>query len=203
MIGSWAELVERHPLVDCPKYQEFILSNAKRVEITGELPFNATDHHDVRKFFGQMSGPTIGINVKYTGQAKARPNEFGGQTAYYKFCISGVEAVSEAWLENLMQALRNCGASIEKAHYWDIDNSKYLVPLNIPHVSEHKEYVCEVRFTVQDVQKPFQTHDLQEWLKNSIYIDLRTEDAGMFKQDDDGESACVSAGVELKTLSPA
>lgn len=180
------------------------MSNIKRVEITGELPFNATDHHDVRKFFGQMNGPTIGINVKYTGQGKARPNDYGGQTAYYKFCISGEEAVSDAWLANLMQALVNCGASIEKAHYWDIGvGCKIHGLLNIPHASEDKEFVCELRFTVQDVQKPFESHDLQQWLNTALIVDLNMEQAGMFQVDDQGDSSCVSAGAELKTLCPA
>lgn len=182
------------------------MSNIKRVEITGELPFNATDHHDIRKFFGQMSGPTIGINVKYNGQGKARPNDYGGQTAYYKFCISGEEAVSDAWLANLMQALVNCGASIEKAHYWDVEyveRPNYVIPLNIPYASEDKEYVCEVRFTVQDVQKPFESHELQAWLNTALIVDLNMEHAGMFQVNDEGDSSCVSAGAELKTLCPA
>jgi hypothetical protein len=77
--------------------------------------------------------------------------------------------------------------------------------LNIPQGSADKEYVCELRFTVQDSSKPFESHDLEAWLKNALIVDLNMEDAGMFQAnvDADEDPACVSAGAALNTLCPA
>jgi hypothetical protein len=184
---------------------ETIMSNIKEIEITGEIPFNATEHHDACKFLGQLNGPTIGLRIEYTGTAKARPNRYGGQTAYYNFCISGQEAVAHGWLKNLMQALVNCGASITSARSRDIENRQSMANLEIPKPAEHPEFVCELRFTVQDSSQPFERHQLQAWLKEALIVDLNMEEAGMFQAnvDDDLDPACVSAGAALNTLSPA
>lgn len=181
------------------------MSNIKQVKIIGEIPFNATEHHDICKFLGQLNGPTIGLRMQYLGSAKPRPNRHGGKTSYYNFCISGQEAVAEGWLKNLVQALVNCGASIVEACYRDVENNTRMIALEVPQSSADEEFVCELRFNVQDIQKkPVEAHSLRAWLKNALVVDLNMEDAGMFQYDNEtGESACVSAGAALNTLSPA
>lgn len=181
------------------------MSNIKEIEITGELPFNATEHHDACKFLGQLNGPTIGLSITYVGNAKPRPNRYGGQTSYYNFCISGQEAVADGWIKNLMQALVNCGASITTARSRDVENKSRIAVLEIPKPAEHPEFVCDLRFTVQDSTRPFEAHELQMWLKQALIVDLNMEEAGMFQADVDADldPACVSAGAALNTLSPA
>jgi hypothetical protein len=177
------------------------MANIKKIEIVGEIPFNAAEHHDMCKFLGQLNTPTIGIHIKYTSPAASRPNKFGGRTAYYKFCISGSEAVSHGWIDKLMIALVNCGSDIHSASARDIEDKTILV-IHVPEKSKIQEFVCELRFSVQDSTQDFECHNLETWLKSALVVDLNMEEAGMFQTDanEEFESACVGVAAELKTL---
>jgi len=169
------------------------VSNIKSLAIFGECPFNITDHHDARKFLGQFNGPTFGFWIKYISNSTARTNKYGGKTAYYNFCITGQEAVSDKWIENLLQALVNCGSTINTAVGGDVENGEKDIPLVIPKASEHPEFVCELRVSVQDIRKQFDEYDLRSWLEKKLVVGL----------NDDENAACVSVDAVLKTLSPA
>ena len=65
-----------------------------------------------------------------------------------------------------------------------------------------KEFVCELRFVVQDATKEYSVDDLRNWLRKALVVDLNMEEAGMFHYDpDEDQSACVSASSFLNTLS--
>ena len=62
-----------------------------------------------------------------------------------------------------------------------------------------RTFRCPVLFTVQDDDKDFDLDDLEEWLCNTLYVNLRTEDYGSLVVA--GEDATVSMGIELSKLS--
>lgn len=109
-----------------------VMANIKRIEIVGEIPFNVDEHHDMCQMLGQMNAPSCGVRIAYTGNAPSRPNEYGGKTAYYNFCISGEEAVSDKWIDHLLKSLVNCGASVSKAQSMDIENETRMMNHKIP-----------------------------------------------------------------------
>lgn len=171
------------------------MSNIKSVLIEGEIPFNATEHHDACKFLGQLNGPTIGLKIEYTGNAPGRPNSYGGKTSFYKFRISGEEAIADGWVKNLLQAFVNCGSAILKVELRDVENKSSAYSMKVP--TPNSEFVCEVRFAVEREQS-FEQHHLEEWLRDAVVLDLDTEEAGK-------PHGCnvTGASLVLKTLSPA
>ena len=175
------------------------MSNIKLVDITGEIPFNANEHHDIRQFLGQLNGPSIGVHIHYTGNSGSYPNEYGGKTQYYNFCIRGEEALATKWFENLLQALVNCGAKIKTAKLRDIENDE-SIHLAIP-AADHSEFVCPLRFKVGDADQKFEPHQLQQYLKEALVIDLNLEEAGM--PTFGGEDCIVSAAADIIRTEPA
>jgi hypothetical protein len=111
------------------------MSNVKRVDIMGEIPFNTNEHPDVVNFLGQLNAPCCGLRISYVGQGPMRPNSHGGQTAFYRFSIDGEEAVSVNWIEALLKAFVACGASIAHVKVRDIENNAKL-RVAIPTIEE-------------------------------------------------------------------
>lgn len=58
---------------------------------------------------------------------------------------------------------------------------------------------CPVVFTIQDEEHDFTEDDLIEWLNNTLFVDLCTEDHGSLTVA--GEDATVSMGIELGKMS--
>lgn len=101
------------------------MSNIKRLEVVGELPFNCYEHSEMCRFLGQMNGPIMGIRIGW-GKSHYKPNEHGGQTAFYSFVIGGEEAVSGGWVNKLLQAIRDSGGAVTTINLWDIENDELL-----------------------------------------------------------------------------
>lgn len=170
------------------------MANIKSVNIIGEIPFNAAEHYDMRKFLGVMNGPTIGIKIEYRGSAKSRPNRFpGGRTAYYKFCIHGHEAVSDGWIKGLLQALVNCGSTIDTIYVEDVDNRQQLSYSTPEPVRGN--FVCELRVVVHNEE--FDAHHLKWWLDKTLVVNF-DEDLGTFHP-----LKAVSVNADVSTLNPA
>lgn len=177
------------------------MSNIKSLVISGAVPFNLTEHHDMNKFLGQLNSPTIGLKITYGTKTTARPNQYGGKTTYYQFSIGGQEAVSTKWVEKLLQALVNCGAEINKLLLVDIENNQ-VISLKIPEKTEG-EFVCDLRVFVQETNKPFDTFDLRRWLEKTLVVDYNSEDYGAFCPPGSKKEAAVSLSAVLETLTPA
>ena len=109
------------------------MSNIKKVNIVGELPFCCTEDETICRYLGHLNGPTIGLKIRWTSQPiDHRKNEFGGLTAMYGFFITGEEAVGAGFLENLVKAIIGAGGTVGKAVYVDIENDGYTAEIPIP-----------------------------------------------------------------------
>lgn len=113
------------------------MPNVKEVQISGWLPFDAGATEDVEaqaegrsgsgasdellKMLGQISLPTIGIKVEYTGAERMVPNRWGGQTAMVRFELSGQEAVSADFIRHFVGLVTKVGGQIDSAGYRDIE----------------------------------------------------------------------------------
>lgn len=128
------------------------MSNIKRINITGRIPYDCcTKHQDLCRFFGQMNNPTFGFRVSYTGRETGKPNNHGGVTTFCEFAITGEEAVGDGWITGLLQALVNADADLDvgkRLPVTDIENNEtYNLP--IPK-KQPGLFVAEVRITVEN-----------------------------------------------------
>lgn len=106
------------------------MSNVKRVNVVGTLPFNADEFHaDILKLYGQLNRPVFGLRLRWTGKNTAVPNEqvdpntpyTGGITTICEFEIRGEEAVSWAWLAWMEDTIRLAKGSISIRRMVDIE----------------------------------------------------------------------------------
>ena len=180
------------------------MSNVKQVSIQGDLPFNCHEHYEIRQMLGQLNAPLMGFRMNWTGSVGSRENGSGGMTEIIAFKITGSEAVSNSWINLLLLAIVKAGGNVRSVSVRDTDNQQDI-PFEIPtspiDKDDRLEFVCPVLFTVQDSENAFELHQLQKWLEEAIYVDLREEDAGHFEGG--GENATVSMGVELTSLNYA
>jgi hypothetical protein len=108
------------------------MSNVKSVSIAGVVPFTLGESDEMLHLLGQLNLPSFNLRINWTGEDGYRPNEHGGKTLYYKFCIKGSEAVSWSWLDRLMQALVNVGAEFSNATAHDVEDGPKAAKLKIP-----------------------------------------------------------------------
>ncbi len=157
------------------------MSNVKRVEIVGEIPFNTGEYHDLNKFLGQMNSPVSGLRVIYGRPSSKQPNAYGGTTQFYHFNVHGEEAVSSKWIEALLQALVNAGSIVKLCSVFDIENREHIrleIPKDIA-----LEFVAELRVKVTEENLPFESHQVGDWLQRALHLNAD----GQFPFADDGE----------------
>jgi hypothetical protein len=98
------------------------MSNVKRVQIEGAVPFNLNDYGVMQPFLAGMNSPTINLKIEYSREAvEMRPNEHGGQTAMYRFKVSGREAVSYGWAEAFKAAVIEIGGEVTVSKIKDVE----------------------------------------------------------------------------------
>lgn len=105
------------------------MSNVKEVFIEGWMPFDANNNHELIYLLGQISLPSIGFKLSYSGKTKMIPQENGGQYCFYEFSITGQEAVSWTYLDNIMRILLENKCTINASRAKDIegDNKWYKI----------------------------------------------------------------------------
>jgi hypothetical protein len=89
------------------------MSNIKRVDIQGTLPFDCYEDKKMQGYLSYMAGPTTGINITWSDHAVDWvPNSFGGQTAFHTFNIKGEDALSWGWFEEFEADVKRLGGKI-------------------------------------------------------------------------------------------
>jgi hypothetical protein len=84
------------------------MANVKRIDISGELPFHLQDFPEVMEILATLNLPSFGFNIQW-GKAHYVPNDEGGKTAWYEFCIHGTEAVTQKAIERWLAILAKVG----------------------------------------------------------------------------------------------
>jgi hypothetical protein len=108
------------------------VSNIKRVRIVaeGEWPLGCDGYHghedqcgQFRSLVGNLTlNPIEGLKVKVEHGAKyVDPNRHGGRTLIDRITISGEEAVSWGYLDNLVITMNGAGLNIIEAKALDIE----------------------------------------------------------------------------------
>lgn len=89
------------------------MSNVKRVYAAGEVSFNYLQDasHEDAAFLGRLFlGPAMGLHLQYgPSRLAAEANEHGGRTTYYRYTVTGYEALSGPALDRLEALLRAHG----------------------------------------------------------------------------------------------
>jgi hypothetical protein len=105
------------------------MANVKQIEIRGEIPYFCNEDDTMRGFLATLNGPCIGIRISYSDEpSRLAPNADGsnGQTAMYRFVISGREAVSYKFVDALLLAITGCGGTVAKSSVRDDEgNGEY------------------------------------------------------------------------------
>ena len=99
------------------------MSNVKKVEIAGTMPFDCVEDAGMEHWLAVMNTPCYGLRIVWSQQCcDMKPNEFGGKTAIYGFCIMGEEAVSLSALDSLVETIRRVGGTVTTSRYKYIEN---------------------------------------------------------------------------------
>lgn len=116
------------------------MSNIKSIRIDGMMTFDVhpvvlrrqdsgaykafsagyTPDEEVLRMLGQLSLPSIGFKVEWSSEFYV-DNDHNGRTCFYNYVISGREAVSDDWINRLVQALRRVGI-VREARSFDVEN---------------------------------------------------------------------------------
>lgn len=99
------------------------MSNIKRVTVYGALPFNSYEYEPLNKYLGIFNSPVYGLRIDYTGGSEGRANEFGGETYYYYFFLTGLETVRVELLNDFCSAVIASGGWINEGSADDIENN--------------------------------------------------------------------------------
>jgi hypothetical protein len=105
------------------------MANIKGITITGSLPFdlgatwddgyrgiNPTKYEKLRSFLYAFMQPHFGLKMTWERHNEYYvPNTHGGKTNMVPFTITGQEAVTFAWFDGLVEAIKGVGGTITKA----------------------------------------------------------------------------------------
>ena len=97
------------------------MSNIKSADIKGRIPFNAGDNQELLSLIGRCNLPGFGLRIEFDYKTHYIPNEHGGETAMYDFCLHGQEAVRREWLEHFVESVKKGGGEVFSAQYSDIE----------------------------------------------------------------------------------
>lgn len=98
------------------------MANVAKVHIHGWMPFSIAENDEALKWLGVLNTPSHGLRISYSGEKGSGPiNENGGTTTYYKFTITGEEAIWCSGVQNLTKTLEDSGCQIEEARMMDLE----------------------------------------------------------------------------------
>lgn len=123
-----------HNAIYAPKTPK-ISTSMKDISIRGRVPFNLHLHKPMCKLMGLMLSPAFGINMGYENFRPTYVENESGKIAYYPFWISGNDEVTCTWINELLQALVDCGAEIERCRVEDVSLDqviKFDIPTKTP-----------------------------------------------------------------------
>lgn len=97
------------------------MSNVKAINISGDIPFDAGGNADLIRLIGHVHLPSVGTRIEYGGVSRMEPNEHGGETTMYWFCLHGSEAVPWGFLEEFKRLVELVGGRIDDDSTIDIE----------------------------------------------------------------------------------
>ena len=90
------------------------MANAKHIDIIGVMPFDAGGCPELLQTLGRLSLPTMNVHFNWEANpCEMRDNEHGGQTAMYRFHMTGFEAISWDWFDHFKQLVELVHGRIE------------------------------------------------------------------------------------------
>jgi len=132
------------------------MSNVKDVHIEGYIHFavesfflNDCTDKGMIYILGQLNMPSMGIRISYPGETVQIPNCHGGMTTFYRYLITGQEAVQTAMIKRWIDALMRVGVAY-KATIQDIEEHSPVTHLNIP---TNKDMSVEQKALIMEVAK--------------------------------------------------
>lgn len=155
------------------------MSNAKQIEIGGIIPFNCAEHAEMRQMLGMLNSP-LGLRIEFRSGTSVRNDTLptfnpqrvpaDGMTSMYAFQISGIEAVSDAFLKRLLQAIVDCGGTLAKVSVVDIDNQEKL-KFNVP---KPRQNTYGIYATVEVNNGDLNNFQAAEFVKYAMNFGLNT-----------------------------
>jgi hypothetical protein len=88
------------------------MANIHEVAFEGTLPFDWSQQltpEDAQTMASWFLSPSIGIRLEFHGRAGSVPSKHGGQTALYRFTVTGSEAVWTRGAKALADLFRKYG----------------------------------------------------------------------------------------------
>ena len=99
------------------------MSNVHEVDIKGWVPYDISHKTEAIRWMALFSSPSLGLKISYpSGRETGPKNRYGGHTTYFRFEISGQEAISSSLMGMMCKDLALAGACIEEARQRDIEN---------------------------------------------------------------------------------
>jgi len=101
------------------------MANCHRVQIEGWMPFDVVTKgsHKLHHWMALFSAPSWGLHIEYSGEVRLVPvPRSSGKCTFYWFRISGVEAVWESGIVDLVDQLTAAGCEVLTADVKDLDN---------------------------------------------------------------------------------
>jgi hypothetical protein len=106
------------------------MANTNKIDIRGYLPFDIVHRNEaIKGWFARFASPCFGFQITYDTKyrpTKFKPNQFGGQTAFFYFEITGEEAVWQRDIAKFVKALIAEDCEIFCAYAWDVDNKQAI-----------------------------------------------------------------------------
>lgn len=108
------------------------MANCKDVLIKGIIRFDACDESGdtfasdrVLRMLGMLNLPSFGLRIEYGNKTYSAPNEHGGRTAFYEFAVKGVEAIREAFFDEMIGIFASVG-ELQDYQLRDVENDRWL-----------------------------------------------------------------------------
>lgn len=96
------------------------MANLKKIQIAGDLPFDAGGNDDLVRMIGQLNLPAMGTTLRW-GRMHTVPNEQGRRMTVFEFVLSGEEALSWKYLDRFKELVEEAGGSIKRDDTEDLE----------------------------------------------------------------------------------
>lgn len=122
------------------------MANAKNVHIKGVLPYDCNRHYGMSRVLAHLNAPASGLQMVW-GSAFTVPTANDGQKTMFLFDIMGVDAVNNEYLRVVLQAVVDCGGTVQDVQVFDVDNNNQpqRITMPQPRVPGVYHYTVEVR----------------------------------------------------------
>lgn len=101
------------------------MANIKNIDIIGVMPFDAGNSPELLQLLGRLSLPSCNIHFNWEkNPCEMMGNEYGGQTAMYRFHMTGYEALSWGWFDYFKQLIELVYGRIETFNVIDPEDQK-------------------------------------------------------------------------------